>query len=62
VHAVANDYDAIEGEAGLGAVPGDELIDGVLDDGLPCRRIGTTAQTVWAMQVCLSEECGLAGF
>ncbi len=20
------------------------------DDGLPCRRIGTTAQTVWAMQ------------
>jgi hypothetical protein len=20
------------------------------DDGLPCRRIGTTAQTVWAVQ------------
>jgi hypothetical protein len=29
-HAVANDHDAIEGQPGLGAVPGDELIDGVL--------------------------------
>jgi len=83
VHAVAHDYDAIEGQSGLGAVPGDELIDGVLvdsarswraeavehrrfamiqirqpkhsatvirldsmfahGDGLPCRRISTTA-------------------
>src|SRR6266481_1828021 len=83
VHAVANNHDAIEGQPGLGAVPGDELIDGVLvnaargwraeavehcqfamipirqskhsatvirldslfahGDGLPCRRIGTTA-------------------
>jgi hypothetical protein len=90
VHSVANDYDAIEGQTGLGAVPSNELIDGVLlhatrswraeavehrqfamiqirqakhsatvirlnslfahDDGLPCRRIGTTAQIVWAMQ------------
>jgi len=90
VHAVANDHDAVEGQAGLGAVPGDELVNGVLvhtargwraeaiehgqlaviqirqakhpamvirldsqfahGDGLPCRRIGTTAQTVWAMQ------------
>ena len=80
----------LEGQAGLGAVPGDELVDGVLvhtargwraeaiehgqlaviqirqakhpatvirldfqfanGEGLPCRRIGTTAQTVWAMQ------------
>ena len=83
VHAVANDHDAVESQSRLGAVPGDELVDGVfvhaargrraeavehgqfamiqirqskhpatvirLDslfahgDGLPCRRIGTTA-------------------
>jgi hypothetical protein len=30
VHAVANDGDAIEGEAWLGAIPGDKLIDRVL--------------------------------
>ncbi len=30
VHAVVNDDDAVEGQPGLGAVPGDELIDGVL--------------------------------
>ena len=91
VHAIAHDDDAVEGQPRLGAVPGDELVDGVLvdsarswraeaiencrftmiqvwqaeysaavirldslfahGDGLPCRRIGTTAQTVWAMQV-----------
>jgi hypothetical protein len=28
------------------------------DDGLPCRRIGTTAQTVWAMQ----STVGSTGF
>jgi hypothetical protein len=32
VHAVANDYDAIECQSGLGAVPGDELVDGALVD------------------------------
>jgi hypothetical protein len=32
VHAVAHDYDAIEGQSRLGAVPGDELVDGVLVD------------------------------
>ena len=32
MHAVANDYDAIEGQSGLGAVPGDELVDGVFVD------------------------------
>ena len=32
VHAVANDYDAVERQAGFRAVPGDELIDGVLVD------------------------------
>ena len=30
VHAVAHDDDAVEGQPGLGAVPGDELVDGVL--------------------------------
>ena len=30
VHAVAHDDDAIEGQTGLGAIPCDELIDGVL--------------------------------
>lgn len=29
IHAAANDDDAIEGQARSGAVPGDELIDGV---------------------------------
>src|SRR5512135_167042 len=83
VHAVANHHDAVECQARFGAIPGDELIDGVLvytargrraetvehsqfaviqirqakhpatvirldsvfahGDGLPCRRIGTTA-------------------
>ena len=30
VHAVSNDYDAIEGQSGFGAVPGDELVDSIL--------------------------------
>jgi hypothetical protein len=30
VQAVTNDYDAVESEAGFGAVPSNELIDGVL--------------------------------
>jgi hypothetical protein len=32
VHAIAHDNDAIERQTGLGTVPGDELIDGVLVD------------------------------
>jgi hypothetical protein len=28
--SVANDHDSVEREAGLGAVPGDELVNGVL--------------------------------
>jgi len=32
VHAVADNHDAVEGEAGLGAVPGDELVEAT-DDG-----------------------------
>jgi hypothetical protein len=90
VHAVAHDYDPIQSEPWFGAVPGNELMDGVFidaargwgteaiehrqfamiqirqpkhsatvirldslfahSDGLPCRRMGTTAQNVWAMQ------------
>ncbi len=90
VHAIADYDDAVEGEARLGAIPCNELINGVLvhaarggraeaiehgrlavvqirqakhsatvirldslfahDDGLPCRRLGTTAQTVWTVQ------------
>jgi len=30
VHAIANHHDAIKGQAGLGTVPGNELIDGVV--------------------------------
>src|ERR1035438_6710966 len=30
VHAIAHDYDAIEGQSWLGAVPRDELVDGIL--------------------------------
>ena len=30
VHAVANDHDAIEGQPGFRAVPGDKLLDGAL--------------------------------
>ena len=30
VHAVAHDYDTIKGQSGFGAIPGDELVDGVL--------------------------------
>ena len=30
VHAIAHDHDAVEGQPRLGAVPGDELVDGVL--------------------------------
>jgi len=30
VHAIAHDDDAVEGQPRLGAVPGDELVDGVL--------------------------------
>src|SRR5271170_1316520 len=37
VHAVANDYDAVEGQPRLGAVPGDELVDGILVDAARCR-------------------------
>ena len=29
VHAVAHDHDAVEGQARLGAIPGDELVDGI---------------------------------
>ena len=90
VHAIAHDDDAIESQSGFRAIPGNELVDGVLvhaargwraeavedcqfaviqigetkhsatvirsdsrfahDDGLPCRRNGTTAQTVEPMQ------------
>jgi len=32
VHAIAHDDDAVEGQPRLGAVPGDELVDGVLVD------------------------------
>jgi hypothetical protein len=32
VHAVADDNNAIKGEASFGTVPGDELVDGVLVD------------------------------
>ncbi len=32
VHAIAHDDDPIEGQPRLGAVPGDELVDGVLVD------------------------------
>src|ERR1035441_244370 len=101
VHAIAHDDDAVERQPRLGAVPGDELVDGVLvdsarswraeaiencrftmiqvwqaehsativwldslfahGDGLPCRRIGTTAQTAWAMQA-LGLRNGYRGF
>jgi hypothetical protein len=30
VHAIAHDHDAVEGQARLGAVPRNELVDGVL--------------------------------
>jgi hypothetical protein len=30
IHAVAHDHDAVQGQTGFGAVPGDELVDGVL--------------------------------
>jgi hypothetical protein len=30
MHAIANDHDAVECEARLGAIPTNELIDGVL--------------------------------
>jgi hypothetical protein len=29
VHAIAHDHDAVKGQAWLGAVPGDELVDGI---------------------------------
>ena len=32
VHAIAHDDNAVEGQPRLGAVPGDELVDGVLVD------------------------------
>jgi hypothetical protein len=32
VHAVANHYDPVQGQSGFGAVPGNELIDGVFID------------------------------
>ncbi|MGO9083624.1 MAG: hypothetical protein ACLQBK_00220 [Candidatus Sulfotelmatobacter sp.] len=32
VHAVANDHNAIEGQARFGAIPGNKLVDGVLVD------------------------------
>ena len=32
MHAVADNHDAVEGEARFGTVPGDELVDGVLVD------------------------------
>ena len=32
VYAIAHDDDAVEGQPRFGAVPGDELIDGVLVD------------------------------
>ena len=32
VHAVAHDYDPVQSEPGFGAVPGNELIDGVFID------------------------------
>jgi len=30
VHAIAHNHDAVEGQSRLGAIPGDELVDGVL--------------------------------
>ena len=38
VHAIAYDDDAIEGQSGFGAVPGDELVDGVLVNTARGRR------------------------
>ena len=38
VHAIAHDNDAIESQAGFGAVPGDELIDRKLIDPARTRR------------------------
>jgi hypothetical protein len=38
VHAIAHDDDAVEGPPRLGAVPGDELVDGVLLDSARRRR------------------------
>src|SRR5215469_5489849 len=32
VHAIAHDHDAVEGQPRLGAVPGDELVNGILVD------------------------------
>jgi hypothetical protein len=32
VHAIAHDHDPVEGQPWLGAIPGDELIDGILID------------------------------
>ncbi len=49
VHAIAHDDDAIEGEAGLGAVPGDELVDGVLVDSARSWRAEAVEHRRFAM-------------
>src|SRR6266849_515297 len=49
VHAVANDDDAIESQTGLGAVPGDELIDGVLVNAARGWRAETVEHGQFAM-------------
>ncbi len=49
VHAVANDHDAIEGQPWLGAVPGDELIDGVLVNAARAWRAEAVEHCQFAM-------------
>ena len=49
VHPVANDHDPVECEAGFRAVPGDELIDGVLVNAARGWRAETVEHRQFAM-------------
>jgi hypothetical protein len=49
VHAVANDHDAVESQSRFRAVPGDELVDGVLVHAARGRRAEAVEHGQFAM-------------
>ena len=49
VHAIAHDHNAVEGQPRLGAIPGDELVDGVLVNAARRWRAEATEHRSFAM-------------